>query len=82
MTFYVKPISALLTRDTEMFSNMDPYVVVMIGNEKRKTKTHKEGGKKPKWDGVLSFRTNSNYMTVTVYDQDTFTDDVVGSTKI
>lgn len=33
-------ISAQLTRDTEMFSNMDPYVVIQCGSDKRKTRTH------------------------------------------
>jgi len=33
-------ISAQLTRDTEMFSNMDPYVIIQCGSEKRKTRTH------------------------------------------
>lgn len=33
-------INAQLTRDTETFTNMDPYVVVQCGTEKRKTRTH------------------------------------------
>lgn len=83
MSLYVKPISALLTHDTELFSNMDPYVVIKIGHEKKKTSTHKEGGKKPKWNDVLIFRpSGGDDMEISVYDKDTFTDDLVGTGKV
>lgn len=57
-------------------------MVVKIGQEKKKTTTHKEGGKKPRWNEVFVFRSNAKKMEVTVYDEDTFTDDTVGSATI
>ena len=69
MSLYIKPISALLTHDTETFSNMDPYVKIIIGKEKKKTSTHKDGGKKPKWNEVFTFNPQNNKsMEITVYD--------------
>ena len=89
MTFYIKPISALLTRDTDTFSNMvrlsstqDPYVIIEVGGIKKKTKTHKEGGKKPHWDDVFTFQPKETKMTIKVMDKDTLSDDLVGSTTI
>ena len=32
MTLYVKPMTALLTRNTELISNMDPYVILKLGS--------------------------------------------------
>lgn len=34
----------------------DPYVVVVLGKTKHKTKVHDEGGKKPHWNDVLAFK--------------------------
>lgn len=48
----VYPKTALLTRDTEIFSNMDPYVIVKCGGVTKKSKVHQEGGKKPRWNDV------------------------------
>ena len=56
--------------------------MILLGNDKKKTRTHKEGGKKPKWDEVFTFNPTNMHMTVTVYDEDTFTDDTVGTTKV
>ena len=50
MSLSIKIISALLTRDTEMFSNMDPYCIIEVGSHRHQTKTCKEGGKKPAWE--------------------------------
>ena len=57
----------------------DPYVIIEIGGSKQKTKVHKEGGKKPKWDEVFTFHPKGNKMVVTVMDKDTFSDDKVGA---
>jgi Ca2+-dependent lipid-binding protein len=72
-------ISAQLTHDTEMFSNMDPYVVVQCGSEKRKTRTHQEGGKRPQWNDSFSFANpKSQQLKFVVWDEDNVTDDLVG----
>ena len=41
----LKVKSGRLTRDTETFGKMDPYVIVVSGKKKFKTKTHDKGGK-------------------------------------
>ena len=42
-------LEAQLTRDTETFGKMDPYVKIETRMQKFKTATHNGGGKTPKW---------------------------------
>ena len=45
-------VEANLTRDTEAFGKMDPYVKFMVREQVFRSKTMKNAGKKPKWDQV------------------------------
>ena len=45
-------IEARLTRDTEAFGKMDPYVKIQMREQVFKTKTMQEAGKTPKWNQV------------------------------
>lgn len=66
----ISPKTAKLTRNTDFFSKMDPYVVVTVGDLTKKTKTHNYGGKNPKWDQTLKFKlTGQNFFTISVYDK-------------
>lgn len=56
--------------------------MVKIGNEKKRSRTHQEGGKKPKWTDILSFKPTTKIMEISVMDQDTITDDLVGEAKV
>lgn len=48
-------IEAKLTRDTEYFGQMDPYVEIKTSVEKKKTVTHNDGGRTPVWNEELTF---------------------------
>jgi len=48
-------VEAKLSRDTEIFSKMDPYCVIDYNGNKYKTVTHKSGGKFPKWNHVIIY---------------------------
>ena len=41
---------AKLTRDTELFSKMDPFVVMKFKDQTHKTKVKDEAGKRPVWN--------------------------------
>jgi|LakMenEpi03Aug12_release.lakeMendotaPanAssembly.Ray.scaffolds.fasta_scaffold2896818_2 hypothetical protein len=57
----------------------DPYTIVELGSEKRKTRTHQEGGKKPTWNDLFTFNNpKANMIKFTVMDEDMMTDDLVG----
>ena len=47
MTLIVRPIQAVLTRDTNYFTSMDPYCFVYLGDQAKKTSPHFGGGTKP-----------------------------------
>ena len=72
-------IEAKLTRDTEWFSKMDPYVVIETRHQKLKTRTLDGAGKTPKWDQVFDIDVKyiGDDMKVTVYDEDITASDLV-----
>lgn len=69
MQLVVRPINASLSRDTETFSRMDPYVVCVVNGQRQKSRVHQEGGKHPKWNDTFIFTiTNCTGMNVQVWD--------------
>ena len=76
-------LEARLTRDTEMFGKMDPFVVIETRMQKLRTKTQQDAGKTPTWaDEVadIDVKYVGDDMHLTVYDEEAVTDhDVVGS---
>lgn len=46
---------ATLTRDTELFAKMDPYVMIRCGPYNKRTRIHENGGKKPSWNEVRTY---------------------------
>ena len=64
--------SAILTRDTEMFGKMDPFVTLVSEQFRVRTNVHENGGKKPVWD--RPFNIDPDYLgdnvKFTVLDQD------------
>jgi len=83
-TLIVRPSCAKLTRDTETFGRMDPYVVVQIGTVKHATKYNQDGGKTPVWSDALTFKVNGEPMIeFNVWDKDSMSaDDWVGGTTL
>ena len=78
----IKINTGLLTRNTEFFGKMDPFVQIEIGSQKKRTTTHKNGGKNPNWRGeVLEFDiTNEQEMKLTVFDEESMkSHDLVGT---
>jgi len=51
----VHVISARDLRDRELLVKMDPYVLVKCGDEKFKSKVHKNGGTSPTWNQFMEF---------------------------
>jgi Ca2+-dependent lipid-binding protein len=50
MSVTIKPISAQLLKDSDTIGKADPYVVLILGNEKQKGKYIKNAGLTPTWN--------------------------------
>lgn len=83
-TIIFRPITAKLTRDTDMFSNMDPYVKFKIGKTKVKTSVAKNAGKTPSWKDELSITySNEDSLKIEVWDKDLLkSNDLIGGTVL
>ena len=85
-TLVLEIIEAKLTRNTELFGKMDPYVVVKVPTRdfQFKTKVHDAGGKKPKWNESVEIPVKyvGDDMDITVYDLDVLSSDHVGSVSL
>lgn len=89
MSLNVKLISAQLSHDTELFSNMvphslsqDPYCYIQLGAQRYRSRTKKEAGKKPVWNESFQFTAMDNNLKITVMDEDVVSDDLVGEGNI
>jgi len=78
-------VQAKLTRDTEAFGKMDPYVIINTRQQRVRTKTANNEGKKPKWPGEymdIDVKYVGDDMTVQVFDEDVVGSELVGETVI
>lgn len=74
-----------MTRDTETFGKMDPYVKIETRMQKFKTPAHDSGGKNPKWTGqtfTIDVKYIGDDITLSVWDEDVGSDDAVGSATV
>ena len=85
-TIKLKIIEAHLVRDTELFSEMDPYVVIYNNETHRqyKTKVVHEGGKHPIWNQSFDIQINSklDVLELQCMDEDLIYDALVGEGSV
>ena len=77
-------VEANLTRDTEMFSKMDPYCKISYREQQFRSKTLNGAGKKPKWNETFEIQVKyiGDDLELTVFDEDLTSSDTVGSAQI
>ena len=80
----VKPISAKLTRNTEKFGKMDPYVKLRLGEKVERGPVAKKQHLNPKWDHQFVMRYNNEQtLLIEVWNKEKITrDDLVGTGKV
>ena len=68
----LKPIRAKLTVNLDTFKNQDPYLVINIGTEEKKSSVCDRGGKTPTWTDEMSFNLNgaNEHIYVQCFDSD------------
>ncbi len=71
-----------MSRNTEMFGQMDPYMVVTLnGNKKYRTRPCDNGGLNPKWNETLEINIASpltDEIMFSCHDKDLIYDDFIG----
>jgi hypothetical protein len=76
----VKPTRGEFYRDLDAFGKMDPYCIVLCGNQQQRTSSCMHGGKTPVWFENFIFNVNSEeILAIHVYDEDPGKDDLIGS---
>ena len=79
---HVKVIQAEFHIDTDIFGNMDPYVIIEHNKKKYQTAVKKNAGQHPVWDDSESFTLTltslEDDIKFAAYDQDLIYDDFLG----
>ena len=75
----VEVIEARLTRDTEVFSKMDPYATLETRQQKFRTRTLNGAGKLPKWNQAFDIDVKyiGDDLYLKVFDEDVTSSDLV-----
>jgi hypothetical protein len=64
----------------------DPFLTFKLGKEKHRTKTHKKGGKAPKWDHAVVFNLKDEeikeVLHIEAFDEDTLSNDKIGRADV
>ena len=78
----LKIIQAKFYIDTELFGNMDPYIIIEHNKKKYQTVVKKNAGQQPVWGDSETFSLPLNSLEEDVkfsaYDQDLIYDDFLG----
>jgi len=80
----IRPLSAKLLHDTELFGKMDPYVKVTVGTNSKLSPVAKGQHLQPSWDSEFCFRIqNDEVIYFEVFNKETISrDDLIGSGSI
>ena len=78
-------VEANLKRDTEAFGKMDPYCIINTRNQRVRTKTANNMGKKPRWEGEfmdIDVKYVGDDLLLQVLDEDVTSSDLIGESTI
>jgi Ca2+-dependent lipid-binding protein len=80
----VKIIKANLFRNTELFGQMDPFIVVEHNKKKYKTPIIDKGGMTPVWNHsfIISQTSLDDVIKIICFDEDFIVHDFVGETTV
>jgi len=84
-TLTLRPLSAKLTRNTELFGTMDPYCKVVMGKQKVQSEVCENGGKNPHWESsfLVLKRTTEPVCEVEIKEKDwLLPDGTIGVCKV
>jgi Ca2+-dependent lipid-binding protein len=81
---HLKLIRADLFINTEIFGEMDPFIIVKYGKKKFKTTVHRGAGSNPQWhqEFFIPIGSEKDSLSIFCYDEDFIVDDFIGLTTI
>ena len=74
-----------MSRDTDVFGKMDPYIMMTLGSQKKTTKAKNNEGKSCVWAQRVQIEIKDAAKAkfhIKVFDKDPMIDDLVGETEI
>ena len=76
----IKVMHGIIYRNTELFGEMDPFVLILHKKRKYKTKASLNAGKQPKWNEIIEIPsvTLDDELKFSCFDKDFLFDDCVG----
>jgi Ca2+-dependent lipid-binding protein len=80
----IKVVVANLTRDTDVFGEMDPFVTIEYQGMEFKTKTIRNGGKRPQWNEIfeIDLFSLSDDIKISIIDENVIKNDLVGEKTV
>ena len=71
-------------KNKDLFGKMDPYVVIRVGTESKRTSVVKNGGCNPVFNDTFTFNVipGINQLELETYDKDFLSDDFIGSGRL
>ena len=80
----LKIVEGKLTRNTELFGNMDPFIQIEYRDQKFRTKVNDGGGLTPTWNETFMIPIFSveDLLIIVCKDKDLLIDDFIGKTEI
>jgi Ca2+-dependent lipid-binding protein len=76
----IKVINGVIYRNTELFGDMDPFVLILHKKRKYKTKASLNAGMQPSWNEIIEIPsvTPEDELKFTCFDKDFLFDDCIG----
>ena len=73
----VNVLDAIRLKDTQTFGKQDPYVKIFCGAHRERTKTHTDGGTKPRWNErfLLALRGDETELEAEVWNENQMVSD-------
>jgi Ca2+-dependent lipid-binding protein len=76
----IKVMHGVIYRNTEIFGDMDPFVLILHKKRKYKTKASLNAGQQPTWNELIEITsvTPDDELKITCFDKDVLFDDCIG----
>jgi len=80
----LKIVEGKLTRNTELFGNMDPFIQIEYRDQKFRTKVNDGGGLNPTWNEtfIIPIVSVEELLIIVCKDKDLLIDDFIGKIEV